>query len=463
MRFLQRAKLAWKVLSRFEGAVYRTGKPRINGNVQDARYDYDQGNREDCQKWSRYFSQNSGLYSSLQELFVQYVAGSELAVNPASSDTEWNRWALDYWSNWAQYADLSSRQSYSSLTGLVCSSWFQDGEVFKLQTNGDTGQPRIQLIEAHRCKTPSQEVKQEGWSVVDGVQIDPSKRRPIGYWISESGQDRKDVFRLHNTERAQHIFEPSRAGQFRGYPFVSPVLQDLIDLEVWEKLEMKAAQDAARISNVIYNESGEISAEDILATGGTVSVDANNKVTAQIESLGGDTVAFKNGTKFEQHKSDRPSLITLDNWKRKEEKVCSGVSIPRVMVYPDSMQGTVYRGTLDMATAFFRARFSFLAEFIRRDWQWVMDYAIRTDQRLSKNVPADWWKVSVHPPRAPNVDVGYNSSAAIAEIANGLGTFSAHYAARGLDWREQFKQLAEQKKLAESLGLLQQPQQKAAA
>lgn len=457
MNLRERIKVAWKVLAAFEGAKQKPGMPRITGGVRDARKDYDPSNRKDCQKWSRWFAQNSGLYSSLRELFVQYVAGGNLAINPASRDAQWNQFALEYWNQWAQFADLSSRQSYSSLTGLVCAAWFQDGEVFKLWANGDTGQPRVQLIEAHRCETPPEHSKREGETVVDGVELDPIKRRPVAYWIKET-KDGENTYRPITAEVMQHVFEPDRVGQYRGYPFVAPVLQDLLDLEVWERLETSAAHQAARVANVLITPTGEVSAENIMVNGGSITVGADGAVTAQIESLGGDTVVFKDGTKFEQFRSDRPSVVTIENWRRKEEKVCAGVSIPRVMVYPDSMQGTVYRGSIEMAAAYFRARFAYLAEYIRRDYRHVMEYAIRTDARLARNVPADWFKVDVHPPRAPNVDIGYNSAATIAELAAGLTTYSEHYAQRGLDWRDQFKALQEQNAMAESMGIKQKPQ-----
>jgi hypothetical protein len=58
--------------------------------------------------------------------------------------------------------------------------------------------------------------------------------------------------------------------------------------------------------------------------------------------------------------------------------------------------------------------------------------------------PADFWAWRSRPPRAVNVDVGRNSTATLAELAAGLTTLEAEYAALGKDWREQTVQRADE-------------------
>ena len=103
---------------------------------------------------------------------------------------------------------------------------------------------------------------------------------------------------------------------------------------------------------------------------------------------------------MEQHRTERPSVTTTDYWRYKTELVCNGVGIPICMVFPALMQGTVYRGALDMASEFFRQRHKVISGTVKRIYLRNIKWAIRNDSRL-KNPPQDWFKVIIHPPRAP--------------------------------------------------------------
>ena len=143
-------------------------------------------------------------------------------------------------------------------------------------------------------------------------------------------------------------------------------------------------------------------------------------------------------------------------WRQLTEKVCSGVGIPYVLVYPESMQGTVYRGALDMSAVWFRSRHQVMSSAARRIYEYVMEYAIKTDQTLN-DAPSDWYEVSITAPRSPNVDVGRNSAAQLAELEAGIVTYDEVYGARGLDWRSALEAKAQQalfvRQLADKYGL----------
>jgi capsid protein len=245
----------------------------------------------------------------------------------------------------------------------------------------------------------------------------------------------------------------------RGLPFCTPVINDLHDLDDLQLLEMRACKEAADITKVIESATGEMNIENVrkalVTNSKTLSTAASvNETTAKYyaDVVGNRSVILRPGDKFNQFTSGRPSVATKEYWKYLTDKICAGVGIPSVLVYPESMQGTVYRGALDMATAWFRARSLVLADVVREIYVYVMGSAIVTEPSLA-GVPKDWAKCSIRPPRAPNVDVGRNSQAMIAELAAGTTNWDIVYGAQGLDWREEFAKLAEQQQAAEALGL----------
>lgn len=445
--------------NRYEGAAWSPDRSHLPAAVQSARFDANASTRNELVRKSRYFERNNAIVNRLADLFECYTVGSGLPLNPSTSDPAYNAKAKTWFDGWARFPDLTSLQGFGTIQALISRTWFIDGEVFIKLTRGESGRPRVQLIEGHRVCTPPELAHREGINIIDGVLLD-GYGRPAGYYIADEDAKGNRLFGPATpADSVLHIFEPSRPGQYRGLPFLYPVLNELHDLDDLHILEMRAAKDAAEITNVIKNKAGEIPMSDIIRSRATQSTTLKTGETVTEsrsdyyrDAAGGRTVVMKTGDEMEQFRSDRPGVVTRDYWKYKTELVCTGVGIPYVLVFPDSMQGTVYRGALDMANAFFRARSGVLADVFRRIYEFAMRWATATEPSL-RDKPGDWYAVTVHAPRAVNVDVGRNSSAMLAELEVGATNYELIFAPLGLDWREQFRKLAEQKAFAKEIGL----------
>jgi lambda family phage portal protein len=439
------------IQARYEGAVAQPYRSRLNAQLRDARYDQPPSTREILQKKARYFERNSALVNRLVDLFETYVVGQGIQFFPNSSDAAWNTAATNYWAAWKPFADLLSRQHFDVLQGLVARSFVIDGEIFILLTRGTGGRPRLQLIEAHRCKTPPDRVAEEGKTIIDGIAINEIGR-PIGYWFMEddfSGNTDLPMgfsssgaatpspvtFRFVEAINVVHIFEPSRAGQYRGLPLLYPVMNDLHDLDDLQMLEMKAARDAAEVSNVITNAAGQLEIGDLQASGGAMpaSADPAQKACYYENTIGGRTLVLQTGDTIQQFKTERPSDATRNCWIVLEQKVCAGFGIARQLVYPESIQGTVERSVLDMQASWFGIRSSCLAYQFRRVWEYVISFGTLNELALS-DPPADWRNVNTKAPRAINVDIGRQSSAMLAELNAGVRTRQQIWAEVGRDW-----------------------------
>jgi len=446
-RFAVRSAL--RVLNFFEGGV-RWSKDRgyLPGLVQDDRFDADVASRTELLRKARYFEANCGLVNRLADVFEQYTVGPKgLRFTPSSSSEEWNQAITPRWETWCQFADLSSRQSLAQLQSLAAYRWFIDGEVFLLKTRGGAPdyRPRVQLIESHRVSTPWDLAGSEGDKIHDGVEVDRNGR-PIAYHIRTTWDG--ETSRRIPASQVIHIFEPSRPGQLRGRPFLTPVINDINDLLDLQALEMKAAKVAAEIANVIKTRNGDAGSlldarrAALEVTGktntGATSIEARQKDVARV--LGGRTVALYKDEEFQQFASNRPSVVTQAYWDSLVAKVCVGAGITKALVYPASVQGTVARADLDVATAFFRSRSSVLQAAFAQVFDYAMGDEITYGTGLPK-APEDWRKVSVRPPRSPNVDVGRNSKAMLDELKAGARTLEDIWAECGEDWRERDEQL----------------------
>lgn len=456
-------KIFHAVMNRYEAGQLgsRGGRSFIPAYVQDSRFDADSATRLEILRKARYWERNNAIVNRLADIFEQYTVGGGLPISPTSSDPDWNRKAKVYWDDSCRILNLANRQHFSSDQSLIARTWFIDGEVFILKTGGADGSPRIKLIDSHRVGGSGLSASPSGRQIIDGVEIDDNGR-PIAYWI-QNGVDNADFSRVE-ADLVIHIFEPSRIAQYRGISFLYAVLNDIHDLDDLQILEQKAARDAAEVTNVLNNSSGELTADQVrgqryLARSETSAgvATTENRTEFFKRAVGGRTVVLKTGEKFEQFKTERPSVATQGYWDFLASKICAGVGITKQLVFPWSMQGTVTRADLDVAAQFFRTRSCVLQNAFAEIYSYVMFYGTKRDGTIS-DPPFDWRKVSMRAPKAPNVDVGRNSNAILAELRAGATTLEKIYGEQGMDWMTQIRQRATEAKaitdLATELGVL---------
>lgn len=446
-------------LAAYHGDVPDRKRSLIYAPLRSAKFDICASSRRQLQEKSREFERKTAIVNRMADLWETYTVGCGIPVYPMSSLEAFNKAASAEWAIWSRYPDLISKQPFGTLCSLVSRAWFVDGEVFVVRAAGESGRMRLQLIEADRVETPPDLAANEGTSIIDGVEVN-RLMRPTGYWIRTSDDIARVKHRRVSADDVIHVFEPSRAGQYRGIPWVHPVVNDIIDLEDLQELEMLACKDAAELSNILKTETGEVSSSGLYKNRFQITdTNSGNATTTETraeyiqKALGGRTAVLRVNEQLEQHRSERPGPAVMAFWKSLEEKICAGVGIPRILVYPESMQGTVYRGALDAADAFFRARSSVMQSFVQQVYEWVIG-AANVSRRLGE-VPPDWYNVTTYPPKSVVVDIGYSSDAAVKEIAAGLGGFASWYGQRSKDWRQGLREKAEQAKyvlqLAEEL------------
>lgn len=443
----------------YEGAQTSQKRSYLPGAVRSARFDILKLTRWELVRKARYFEKNDAIVNRMADLFEQYTVGPQgLRFFPTTSDSDWNKSALEWWQQWERFCDINTRMSFGTFQSVAARTLFIDGEVFIVLTRGESGRPRLQMVEGHRVATPpgmrdstlyidtNPNANQQP-QCVDGVEID-ANGRPVAYHIAEDNGSYNTNFRRVPADYVVHIFEPSRANQYRGIPYIYPVLNDLHDLMDLQTLEMQAAKQAAEVSYFIKTQTGELNDEDVIRGVTTSQVDGKTRDDFYRETIGASARVLKAGDEVERFASDRPSVTTQQYWDYVTSRACAGVGIPKEIVLPTSMQGTVMRSVLDVANSYFRARSAVQADHYRRVYEYVLGWA--KDHELD-GAPEDWNNVVTRPPTAINVDVGNNSQALINEYKAGMRTLQDIYAERGQDWRAALRQKAEEMAYAKKM------------
>jgi capsid protein len=445
----------------YEGAQWKWGEQGfIFGALQDMRLDANAMTRKELMRKSRAFERNNAFQQRIADLFEQYTvgAGGLLAVSDSKD-------ANTYFRQWCADCDALGLMDFGGQQSVAARNWFVDGECFLVKVVVK-GRLKIQLIEGHRVETPGHLAGGEGVNVVDGVAINSSGRK-TGIWVNVSPstpyvQTIAEAWKFVACEDVFHLYEPSRAGMYRGLPFSHAVMNDINDLDDLQKLVNQVAKQAAALGNVTTNRTGELPTRSARQVG--MKIPSQNAAGANLTKTAGDfyqvkfgatEIALQHGDSIKQFQADRPSLAEREHWDYLTGKICIGQGVAKQLVWPYSIQGTALRADLETCAAFFRCRSAVCQAMVK----WVFFNVIQWAQDYDRAVLRGGFdftgydNVVVRPPRSPNVDMGRNSKAALAELSGNARTYQDWYAEAGQDWGEQFAQIAKERACMATYGI----------
>ena len=167
---------------------------------------------------------------------------------------------------------------------------------------------------------------QEGNGIIDGIEID-ERGRPLRYQVAIEDNFRTETYIPQDADNIIHVFEPGRAGQFRGIPMLYAVMNDLHDLDDLQMLEMQAAKQAAEVTEIIKTATGEMPTDDDLIRGTTLGTDATERADYYKDVFGARARVLKHGDDYQQHHIERPTAATNGYWEYLTKKVLSLIHI----------------------------------------------------------------------------------------------------------------------------------------
>lgn len=431
-----RESVRWSPLRYYLGT---SGRPRDPNQANDER------SRQQSIELSQEAELNDPIAIRLGNIYTQYTVGSGLRVKAASSDQEWNAINQAKWDLWSKICDLTSVQDFDSFMVMVARRDFYDGGGYILKTRGDEAPyyPRLQFIEAMNVQTPPQFSDRK--NIFDGKETDP-RGRIIAYHVRQVVNGEESYRRIPSVAIIP-ICDFDRPGELHTFPYLDPVLNLLRDRRELRKLALDKAKEAAETKNVFKTQNKEIpdaeAMRQVKLTGARDLKDgtAVTKQTLQMmdEKLGGKNIAIGIDEDVSQLAAATPNEIEQAHYRIILSEICAGVNIPMMLVSPESLQGTVSRAVLDDFALFVRQKFQLYRRVAEEVYRYVTAEHIKIDRQLSDFDAADfdWWRCSVRPPRAPNVDRGRDASALLGALEVGGATLDDFYGPQGLDTEEQ--------------------------
>lgn len=484
------ARLFRPIVARLESAYQQWGKRRwLQTTYQDARFEFDFAAVRECCRKHLDLVENTPIIQKIRNLKIQFavgVGGLKLIPNAGdpNMDSEvlesWNESRGEGWERWAKSPELGSNLSLAELTVQWEGSLFDVGNVLVQKTRDERGGPKIQTIDFLRLQTPPQLAHLENKEIIQGVRLTKIKvparingelttrevitGKPYSYFIRDEFDP--TVFAEVPAEQIIHKFRAIRPGMMVGLPESFSVINKVIDYGDLHILTMDAAKIAGKIANVHKTISGDFdtlsSRRAGMKTVGSSQGNNGQQVTKNYSefydvTLGAEEFSIPIGQDIKNFQVVRPSPAEQDYWQHIISEICAGYNVPKLLVFPFSLQGTVTRADLDVCANAFRADFEIIASIVREIYEWQSQWAIRFDRSLDGKTPSNPLGCVIRPPRSPNVDIGYTAKALEIELQLGVRTLQDVYADKNEDWRVQLRQSAEAlafvKRLEKEFGL----------
>ena len=208
------------------------------------------------------------------------VDHEDLGITPEEA-AEWGRNVEKEFELWAANpaaADIRGQHDFYELQQLALVSWKMSGDAFCLFRQGKPTMfnpyaLRLQLLEADRISTEGSltyngalnyaEAK-NGNRVYDGVEVDKNTGAIVAYYISSDYPMEGTLMKWERIEKygkatgmpnILHLMDAERPEQLRGVPFITPVMESIMQLARYLQAESMAALLETCYSGYITSET----------------------------------------------------------------------------------------------------------------------------------------------------------------------------------------------------------------
>lgn len=468
-----------------------TWSQQYNSESRSAKGDIEE-NRKTLRERSRDLTMNAPLAAAAVNSVRSNCVGSGLVPRPVI-DAEYlgldredaerlktqvkNEFAL-----WAESSlcDVADQNNFYEIQQIAFLDWLKNGEAFVLLEYDEElpympYQLRMRLIEADRVCTENSYGEYDGMdkklkngnTVMNGIEIDP-KGKVVAYHISSyhPGENESGQMKWTRVERrgkktgnlnVLHIFSAERSEQYRGVPFLAPVIETIKQLSRYTEAEIMAAVVNAMLAIFVTTETGD----DIEKFGGVDgSGDNDNKDREQIR-LGSGTVTFlKKGEDVKPVESTHPTGSFDAFMNAMATMIGAALEIaPEILLKKFGQNFSASKGALNESwRAFMMRRKWFINDFCQAVYEIWFAEAVskgRIDAQgffLSPMIRKAYTKATWNGPAQGWLNPVQEVTASIKRIESGLSTHADECAtANGSDFDDNVRTLAsENARLAEA-------------
>ena len=422
----------------FESTRYSVHRTRIDApQPTDFRMEMTGATRREMVRLSRWLEKNNGLYKQMIKDTAIYSIGEGIGLQCLGGDFDWQNLVEAEWEQECIRPEISGRFSMLECLYIICEALDRDGEIFVIKTKDKKGNPKFQIIEAHRVETPPDAMSLP--DIFDGIRFD-KYGKPTFYYVKQ-GDGKYEPIRAASMI---HIFDAEYASQSRAFPphqHAINHMRDEMDLLAMEKVAVK---DNSRTSRILKVEDPKMDAGDLglgQPLGEGNSATQNTDPDALNRVLGGVTAVLGNNESLVSYQSARPSAAFsgfIDHLRR--DSVMGGLPYEFV-ADPTRAGGASVRLVVAKAGRFFTHRQTVItSRFLQDYFQFWLGVRIDT----KKDIPAarNWWKTEWVCCKSVTVDAGREGANERADLDMGRIPPSDDFQTRGYGFEKTIRKSA---------------------
>jgi hypothetical protein len=411
------------------------------------------------------------MFWKIPALHSAILEQAHLAVSPLTpmflgADKTWGDAALSWLNNWHKVQCIEGwPYDYESYTELLVSSAIVDGQLHTLLTEDGSGNPRVQMIPAHRIggkwSTGGQAkvLLEQNSMTIDGVLVDDSLpwtygspieftanmiggvivdglNKPLAYRVYDDPAS-SSIFRDISSRSLFPCFFPLVTGQLSGVSLLASSVFDWQDIREFKRFELLAQKAFSTKTIVEHNEAGEADgAKALIQASATFNSTTNTAATLPTQKLEAGTMTYlkaRSGSKLEAFSwSDRPGRNSQDFFETSVRDAMRGTEWDAFFsLDPAHVGGAPMRVIVDRINRVLRKRRRIVIKNVLRNDVFALAKGIKNGD-LSFN--EEWYRWTYQGPPDLTADRRYDAQTDEMEYTLGWSTMEDIEARRNGNW-----------------------------
>ncbi|MBW3540757.1 MAG: phage portal protein [Planctomycetes bacterium] len=402
---------------------------------------------------AREFERNEPLLRQAVRRLKSNVNVGGMALDPETGDKKVDRHLAQRWADWSGdrgRCHAADKYDFATIANIALARIVLDGDVFGLPL----ADGRLQMHEAHRCRTPDRARKDAG---VCGVLSD-ELGRPVRYKFTKERVELgapvrvNDVTEIPARDKAGrrqvfHLFHPERFSQSRGITAIAPVVNVVGMRDDLDFAQLVKAQVAACVT---YFEKVELGAPEWSGDGsaeGELSFDEwpNGSDRSTVGMHPGKVLRGKPGHSWEGFSPNIPNSEYFQHVRLMLTYLAINLDLPLIVLLLDASEANFssYRNVIDQARmTYHEIQRWFASQFHAEVYRWKVGQWLANDpelarfqsQALERGDPEALFRHFWNPIGYPYIEPVKDQTAHLLELANGMTSPRRFHAKRGQEF-----------------------------
>jgi capsid protein len=402
--------------------------------------------REEILRFARYLVRNFSLCERIVTLSENYAVGCGISAQASTTDNEFNPVSTAYYENWSRspFSSTSNELTVYQMQKLIVRELIIAGEIFIVLSKADSGYPQLTLVASEQIRHSGKKNDKS----VGGLFLD-SFGKVTSYQIYFSSKPT-----IIDAANVIHIKVTKTIGQKRGVSSFAASLNSMRDLKDLQMLEKKAVKLHSSLGIAVTKNSGEAGQgvfNNVMTT--TQTQTARPPANRALEkAFPGATIYLSPGEEIKPITSDRSTDGFLKFLELLSRDVCLNLSIPwDFVVDPSALTSAGTRFIISDADVFFRNLQHLVIDGgLGRIYTWVTASAIK-DGKVPACKDPNFYTVNWVMPQSITIDKGREDKAILDFVDNGLMSLDTYYSSRGKNYKDELRQIAQEKQLIKEL------------